>query len=89
MHSGITVIIQDPQTVVWRGTVSALASENSEGPFSIYEDHANFMTVLEAVPLTLIADDGSEIVHELTQAVLVYTDNVAHIYVQPSQSVTN
>ncbi len=88
MDDTFAVTIQGPQAVLWQGVVRMLASENSEGPFSIYAGHAQFMTILDAVPIVIEMEDGSEVRHEFSKAVLIYANNLARIFVQPTESIS-
>lgn len=76
----ITVTIMSPSTVVYEGTALSLSASNSEGIFDIMPDHARFMTLVAAVPITVYELDGSNRVFTFDTAVLFFQDNAAKIY---------
>ncbi len=83
-----TVQILSPLAVEWEGDVTSLHSENSEGPFSIMPDHARFMTLLKAVPVTLEPVTGEAVEFTIETGVLFFADNLAKVYKQELQEVT-
>jgi F0F1-type ATP synthase epsilon subunit len=84
------VIIQSPVAKVWEGDVKALSAENSEGVFDILPDHARFMSLLNATPLTLDLDEDQTKSFTFKDALLYVDADVATIYVQePLQEITS
>ncbi len=53
-----TLTVMGPQAVLWSGAVAVLEGENGDGPFSIFPDHARFMTIINAKPLLATLPDG-------------------------------
>lgn len=78
-----TLTVMGPQAVLWSGPVSVLEGENSEGSFSIFPDHARFMTVVMAKPLLATLPDGSVKEFTFPLAVLFFADSDAKVYTQP------
>jgi F0F1-type ATP synthase epsilon subunit len=79
-----TTIVMSPQKVVWEGEVRSLSSQNSEGFFDIFPDHARFMTLLREAPLTLMLASGEEKVVAIKEAVLFFEESKATVYVHDS-----
>ena len=82
----IPVTVMTPSEVVWQGAVQEVASTNSEGPFSILPDHANFITILNNTPLQLYLSDDSQKTFRYAEAVLVVRDGVVSVYVHEAPS---
>ena len=77
----ILVTVQSPDAVVWQGQALLISSANSEGDFDIMPDHARFMTLISGTPLVVNEVDGSNRSFTFDNAVLVFQDNNAKIYV--------
>ena len=79
----ISVVITEPEKIVWQGDVTALQSTNSEGMFEIIPDHARFLTILKGVDIVLY--DGQEITATIPviEAVLSFEHDTAQVFVQP------
>lgn len=84
MNETFTVIISAPEGVLFEGTATELRAVNSEGPFSIWADHARFMTVVSDEPLHIIAPNGDEREFTFANAVLFFRDDTAYIYTRPN-----
>lgn len=52
----IHIRILSPKKLIFEGQISSLSSENSAGKFDILSEHANFITLIENKPITLIQD---------------------------------
>ncbi len=77
----IPLTIAGPDGVRWERMVKWLSSENSEGPFDILADHANFMTLLENVPVNFADEEGETHIFNFERAVLWLKDGGVKIYV--------
>lgn len=86
MSAIITVTITKPNEVVWQGSADALVSQNTEGEFAIVPEHARFMTILRAVPLTLFAAEQELFAYHVDEAVLFFENNIATVFIQPPMS---
>jgi|AntRauTorckE6833_2_1112554.scaffolds.fasta_scaffold00369_20 F0F1-type ATP synthase epsilon subunit len=78
--------IQASAAPIWEGQVTAIESENREGPFTILPDHANFMTPISAVPVVVTLPDGNQTTYEYEQAVLFLQNNHAKLYVHSEET---
>lgn len=81
-ESIMTLVIQTPEGVVWQGEVSAISAKNKDGPFTIWPDHANFITPLHAEPVEVTYPDGTTQTYTYEEAVLFLQDNLVKLYVQ-------
>lgn len=73
-------ILTSPEKVVWEGEAESLTSQNSEGIFDLFPDHARFMTLLENVDLTINLPGDEEEIFHVEKAVLLFQDAVAKVY---------
>jgi F0F1-type ATP synthase epsilon subunit len=88
MSNSLRVIIQSPVAKVWEGDVKALSAENSEGVFDILPDHARFMSLLHATPLSLELPTAEIQSFTFKDALLYVDDDIATIYIQePLQEI--
>jgi len=85
----MSAIVMTPDEVTWQGTISAVESVNSEGPFSIMPDHTRFITIISGQPVTFFLPDESTKVFTYQEAVLVVDDNSVTIYVHASEVPDN
>lgn len=76
----VNVTLTSPESIVWEGEALSVTSENSEGIFDLYPDHARFMTLLEHVDLVAHMPDGVDQTFAIEKAVLLFQDAVATIY---------
>lgn len=76
----INVTLKSPESVVWQGDATTVTSQNSEGLFDLYPDHARFMTLLEGVDLLVRLPTGEEKKFAIEKAVLLFEDAHAHVY---------
>lgn len=91
MASYFTVTVLTPDEVVFQVKVTALAAENSAGPFSIMADHARFIAILEQKPVILYDEDTVIKQFTLQSAVLYFTEDEARIYTyfEPASGYTD
>ena len=76
----INTFLTSPEALVWSGQALTVTSENSDGLFDLYPDHARFMTLLEDVDLTIRMEDEKEEVFHIEKAVLLFQDATAKVY---------
>ena len=76
----IHVRITKATALVWEGDAQAVSSQNVDGPFDILPYHANFVTLIRGVPITIKLADGSVATHNFKYAVIHTIDNVVKIY---------
>lgn len=83
----ISITIQSPDEVVWKGESEALSSENAEGPFDILPGHANFITLIKNTDVTLHLENKEAQTFSFDQAVLFFHQDVAKIYIHTSRTL--
>lgn len=77
----IRVTLTSPDAIIWKGHADTVTSENSEGLFDLYPDHARFMTLLEDVDLIIRpSDEAGELNFHIDKAVLIFQDGTLKIY---------
>ena len=76
----INTFLTAPDGVVWEGQSLTVSSENSEGIFDLYPDHARFMTLLEDVDLVIRLEEDQEEVFHIEKAVLLFENSTAKVY---------
>jgi len=76
----IKTTLTSPEAVVWEGEALTITSENSEGLFDLYPDHARFMTLLEDVDVVIRLPEDSEQIFHVEKAVLLFEDATAKVY---------
>ena len=75
----LSVKIMNPDAVIWEGEAESVSSENTEGPFDILPEHANFLTLITGKPIVVRRYDGDrEFV--FGQALLYIHNNSVAIY---------
>ena|SRR3989344_1909657 len=79
LGSLLHVKIQTPEGMVWEGNAQAVSSRNSVGPFDILPEHSNFITLIEAEPVTILTDSGSQD-FAFKRAIISLQDNIVSIY---------
>jgi F0F1-type ATP synthase epsilon subunit len=88
----VKVILTSPESVVWEGEAMSVTSENSEGLFDLFPDHARFMTLLQEVDFVVHLPDGNDQVFPIEKAVLLFQDAMAKVYlhthIEPVSEVT-
>ncbi len=75
------VIINSPNELIWKGTANSISSKNSDGPFDILPEHANFITIIQNEPITAISE-GKEHSFKYESAVLSVYNGAVTIYTE-------
>lgn len=86
MKQTFTVTISAPEGILFTGEAMQLDASNSEGPFSIWADHARFLTILAPEPVRIELAQGETKEFNFTNAVLFFKDDSAKIYTQPNMA---
>ncbi len=73
--------IQLPASKIWSGEVYSVHSKNEEGEFTIFPDHANFLTPIVEEKVVVTFADGSEKSYSFQHSVLFVKDGEAFLYV--------
>lgn len=79
-EESLSIIIQNPQEIVWQGKARSLSSVNTAGPFDVLPQHANFVTYIQDQPIHLVDLNGEEIEFNFPRAVLYTRDNLASVF---------
>jgi len=80
----LTVKIISPEKIMWEGRASAVSSENSQGPFDVLPEHANFITLIKSKPIVVHRSDG-DTEFMFNRAVMHAINDVVSVYVQLAQ----
>ena len=77
----LKVKISTPTDVLWEGEASSVSSINSQGPFDILPQHANFATLVQGEPISVRADQRERqysfknaVIHTSSSSVRIYGD---------------
>ena len=74
MNPTLHVRIVSPRGVIFEDETKSVSSKNSVGAFDILPQHANFITIVENQPISVIkADDTKEDFH--FDLAIIYTRN--------------
>lgn len=76
----LNVKILTPKQTLFEGEALSVSSKNSSGKFDILPEHANFLTLIENQPLTVIKQDKEKITLNLVAGVIYVESNQVHIY---------
>ena len=76
----LTVTITSPDEQIWQGTAMSVSSENSDGPFDILPQHANFVTMVREKSITVRTVSEGEKVFSYKNAVMSVSQNKVNIY---------
>jgi len=74
------VRITQATDLLWEGDAFSVSSKNVDGPFDVLPLHANFVTLLTDVPITVHQFDGTKKTYTFKQSVMHVEDNVVKIY---------
>lgn len=72
-----------PMEVAYEGEALAVSSSNSEGKFDIIPQHANFVTIVENQPITVLKTDKSKLNFNFSQAIIYCSANQVKVYADP------
>lgn len=76
----LNVRILTPKQTLFEGEALSVSSKNSSGKFDILPQHANFLTLIENQPLTVIKQNKEKITLNLVAGVIYVESNQVHIY---------
>lgn len=76
----LNVRILTPKQTLFEGEALSVSSRNSSGKFDILPQHANFLTLIENQPLTVIKQNKEKITLNLVAGVIYVESNQVHIY---------
>ncbi len=81
MNQYLSVSISNPKRVVWEGEVESVSSVNSQGPFDILPQHANFITFTEHQPIVVRTKEKGVVEHTFKNSVMYVHDNKVRVFV--------
>lgn len=79
---GVSVIVANTDKVLWSGIAASVSSFNSDGPFDILAGHANFITLIDAKPITIVTPDKQTMTFAFKQAIIFVVNNIVKIYAE-------
>ncbi len=74
------VRILAPSQTIFEGDALSVSSKNSTGKFDILPEHANFLTLIEDQPLTVIKQNKEKLILNLNQGLIYVENNQVNIY---------
>lgn len=84
MNPTLHVKIISPKETIFDGEALSVSSINSLGPFDVLAQHANFITIIEGVPIVIKTPDKNKepltfnfpiaIIYNINNKVGIYTD---------------
>lgn len=83
MEETLQVKVMTPHAIIFQGPALAVSSVNSEGKFDVLPEHANFITLIENQPITIIKENKASQEFNFSQAILVNLKNACTIYAEP------
>lgn len=78
--SSLHVRILSPHELLFNGEAFSVSSKNSQGPFDILAEHANFITLIENQPITVHPSHGKPVVFTFPLAIVLTIKNKVDIY---------
>lgn len=79
----LTVRVITPHKTIYTGQALAVSSSNSAGDFDILPEHANFITLVENVPIKIITENRETKEFNFSQALIYNASNSVSIYAEP------
>ncbi len=82
------VRIISPQQLILEADAQSVSSKNSQGPFDILAQHANFITMVEKNPIVVRVKGQKAQKFDFPMAIILATDNKVDIftYIQSNTS---
>lgn len=79
------VRILSPQQLILDTRAESVSSKNSQGPFDILPQHANFITLIENSPIVIRVKDQQPLIFKFPIAIMHIQENKVAIYtyIQP------
>lgn len=79
-HQTLQVRISKATDTLWEGKAQSVSSTNVDGPFDVLPLHANFVTLIKGIPITVVDSEGRKTIYSFKQAVMHVQDNEVKIY---------
>lgn len=83
----LQVKIVSPKAIVFEGQADSVSSQNSMGKFDVLPQHANFITLVQQVPIIVRKKGEEDKTFQFTMAIVYNTSNRVHIYTDIQQSM--
>lgn len=83
MNNPLQVKVMTPKETLFEGKALAVSSKNSGGKFDILAYHANFITIIENVPIEVLKEDRQKLTFKFSQAIIYNTKNQVTVYAEP------
>jgi F0F1-type ATP synthase epsilon subunit len=81
------VRISKATELIWEGDAFSVSTKNLKGPLDILPMHANFITLLKDVAISIIDINKEEKGFHFNLAVLSVKDDTVHIYTEISTGI--
>ena len=81
------VRILSPQQLILDTEALSVSSKNSQGPFDILASHANFITLVENSPITVMVKDQKPLTFKFPIAIILCQADKVDIYTYVSDAV--
>ncbi|KKS70686.1 hypothetical protein A3E45_04110 [Candidatus Daviesbacteria bacterium RIFCSPHIGHO2_12_FULL_43_11] len=78
----LQVKILSPKEVIFEGPVFAVSSKNTSGDFDILPQHANFITLLQGVPITVKKPKNETATFNFPLAIIYASNNKVTIFTE-------
>lgn len=82
MNQTLDVTIVSPYETLFSGLAGSVSSKNSEGPFDILAEHANFITIIENSPIVIRKPGKDVITFSFPIAIIHVENDRVRIYAQ-------
>lgn len=76
----LQVRIVSPRGVIFEGEAGSVSSKNSVGAFDILPQHANFITIVENQPISVIKSDNTQEDFHFDLAIIYTRNNQVNVY---------
>lgn len=76
----LLVRIVSPRGVIFEGQATSISSQNSVGAFDILPQHANFITIVENQPISVIKSDNTQEDFHFDLAIIYTRNNQVNVY---------
>lgn len=83
----LQVKIFSPRSIVFEGQADSVSSQNSAGIFDILPQHANFITLVQNIPIIIRSKEKGDQTFQFPLAIVYNTSNRVHIYTDIQQSL--
>lgn len=78
----LQVKVLSPKQTLYDGPAVAVSSKNSQGNFDILPEHANFITITNNAPVTILTPDNKKVTFNLQTAIIYNTASTVNVYTE-------